>query len=229
MTTNVERIEARIAETQERIEQIDIDREQWKRDYGEALARPRVDAISVSTIWDQRAELLAEREQLSLEIEGLRTQQADAPRKDAEPELAKIGGEYEPLAEQARQAVKRFENAVVELERAIPEAFEPAAKATTLRGQAQYLAREHGLEMPQLVDVPRPSAELLERCRAISMVIDEREGDLVRRQRNARRAIVRLEAEEHRQAKQERRRKEREEARRRGNTLWSETVPVVHQ
>ena len=33
---------------------------------------------------------------------------------------------------------------------------------------AIYADKKHGLEMPQLADVPQPSAELLERCRALA-------------------------------------------------------------
>ena len=81
--------------------------------------------------------------------------------------------------------------------------------------------------MPHFAPVPQPSAALVERCRTISPAIDEREGEIVRRDRNARRAITRLEAEEHRKAKQQRRAKESEEDRQRGNTVWSESMPIV--
>ena len=229
MTTNVERIEARIAEARKRIEEIGPEIEELDAQTGEVAAAEHVDELQLGKLTDQRMQRLKHREWRELEIKTLETQLADAARKDAEEALREIEGEYVPLVERAKPAVKRLEKALTGLENAIPGAFEPAAKATALRGRAQRLAKEHGLEMPHFAPVPQPSAALVERCRTISPAIDEREGEIVRRDRNARRAITRLEAEEHRKAKQERRAKEREEAQQRGNTIWSESMPVVAQ
>ena len=229
MTTNVERIETRIAPAQARIDFIDQEFGEIERELGKEMAQPEPQAMPLNHLTDYRNTLRIERATCVTEVESLRTQLDNAAQQDAEAWMAAIPAEYESLPEKGKKVTERLKKAFDEVEQAIAGAFEPAAQATTLRGRAQRLAKEHGLEMLQLADVSQPSTELVERCRAISTAMDEREDEIVRREHFARRAIARLEAEEHRVAKQERRAKEHGEARRRGNTIWSEAVPIVHR